>query len=58
MSRGEAKPPKKSNPKKPNNKASVSQSQNGKGDSPRNISALFKENYDKINWSNKKNKNS
>lgn len=24
--------------------------QNGKGDSPRNISKQFKENYDQINW--------
>jgi len=25
-------------------------SRNGKGDSPRNISLVFKKNYDKINW--------
>ena len=25
--------------------------QNGKGDSPRNVSSKFKNNYDSINWS-------
>ena len=28
-------------------------SPNGKGDSPRNVSIKFKENYDKIDWSSK-----
>lgn len=27
--------------------------QNGKGDSPRNISNKFKKNYEQINWSKK-----
>jgi hypothetical protein len=28
--------------------------QNGKGDAPRNISKKFRDNYDLINWGNKK----
>ena len=37
------------------NKQNKSQpkSQNGKGDSPRNISTTFKKNYDQINWKKK-----
>jgi len=34
-------------------KQSKPKSQNGKGDSPRNISARFKKNYEKINWKKK-----
>ena len=30
---------------------------NGKGDKPRNISKKFKDNYDSINWVNRKKKN-
>lgn len=32
---------------------SKSKHQNGKGDSPRNISQKFKKNYDQIDWSKK-----
>ena len=35
---------------KQNNSKSKPKPQNGKGDSPRNISKQFKENYDQINW--------
>ena len=38
--------PKKSTPSKPKH-------QNGKGDSPRNISSKFKKNYESINWNKK-----
>lgn len=34
----------------------TSNNQNGKGDSPRNISDRFKDNYDKIDWGSKKQK--
>jgi len=34
-------------------KQSKPKSQNGKGDSPRNISARFKKNYEQINWKKK-----
>jgi len=30
---------------------------NGKGDRPRNVGAKFKENYEAIDWSNRKKKN-
>ena len=36
----------------------TSNNQNGKGDSPRNISDRFKDNYDKIDWGSKKQKKS
>jgi len=32
---------------------STNKGQNGKGDSPRNISEQFKKNYEKINWKKK-----
>ncbi len=38
--------PKKSSTTKPKH-------QNGKGDSPRNISSKFKKNYDQIDWGKK-----
>jgi len=38
--------PKKSKPSKPKHR-------NGKGDSPRNISSKFKNNYEQINWNKK-----
>lgn len=31
----------------------VSKGQNGKGDSPRNVSLKFRKNYDHITWSSK-----
>lgn len=31
--------------------------QNGKGDKPRNLSERFRENYDSIDWGNRKKKN-
>ena len=34
-------------------KQSKPKSQNGKGDSPRNISEQFKKNYENINWKKK-----
>jgi hypothetical protein len=41
---------KSQNKNKQNNSKSKPKPQNGKGDSPRNISKQFKENYDQINW--------
>ena len=41
-----AKKPSKSSASSRNKKGS----QNGKGDSPRNLSPRFRENYDAINW--------
>jgi len=39
---------------KPSKSSPVKSShQNGKGDSPRNISSKFKKNYEQINWSKK-----
>jgi hypothetical protein len=45
----EAKTAKTSKPNKP----SKPKGQNGKGDSPRNVSDKFKRNYDQINWRKK-----
>ncbi len=45
MSRGPNRPPKPKSTPKTTSKPSH---QNGKGDSPRNISSKFRENYDKI----------
>ena len=42
---------KKVKPKKP--MPSKPKHQNGKGDSPRNISSKFKKNYEQINWKKK-----
>lgn len=42
---------KKNNTKQTNTKKN--KNQNGKGDSPRNISAQFKKNYELINWKKK-----
>jgi hypothetical protein len=39
-----------------NKGATPNKHSNGKGDKPRNVSKQFKENYDKINWSNRKKK--
>lgn len=44
---------KSQNKNKQNNSKSKPKPQNGKGDSPRNISKQFKENYDAINWKKK-----
>ena len=53
MSRGgESQTPKKTSPKN----VSAPTSRNGKGDSPRNVSSKFKENYDKIKWDSQKEK--
>lgn len=42
--------------KKKSKKIVKSNSQNGKGDSPRNVfSKQYKKNYESINWSKKKN---
>lgn len=39
--------------KKKTTKVRTNKGQNGKGDSPRNISEQFKNNYDKIDWRKK-----